>query len=89
MKQKTNNQKSCENCRYFSRHYAKYGVKYHVIHCGHCLNRSNKKMRLHENCELWEDDDIIKEERKKSLEEALGNMAERLDEIAMILKDEY
>ena len=85
MKKQTANQKICKNCRYFSQHYAKYGLKYHTICCGHCINRSNTKMRLYDNCELWENNDIINEEQKKSLQEVLGTMAERLNEIAMIL----
>ena len=42
-------------------------------------------MSMHEKCELWENIDIIKVEQRKSLQETLGFMAERLNEIAMIL----
>jgi len=80
--------KSCGNCRFFSQHYSKQGIRYSPVYCGHCINRNNKKMMPLGVCDFWEDITILKEERKKVIKESLIDMAEKLDEIAMILKDD-
>lgn len=87
MEQKTKIEKSCKNCCYYSQHYTKQGTRYHTVFCGHCLNRNNKKMKP-VFCELWEDMAILKEERRQSIKEVLIDMSDRLNEIALILKDD-
>ena len=77
-------EKSCENCRYYVKHYRKDKLRYKEVNCGHCSERMNKKLVL---CDKWESADILKEERKLSIKKALINMSERLDEIALILND--
>lgn len=88
-------EKTCENCRYFSHHYAKDNTSYHTVCCGHCLNREldkkenkNKKRPYNVACEFWETIAIKKEERKEAIKDTLQRMAQRIDEIAMILKDD-
>jgi len=61
--------------------------------CGHCVNRNNKnrhKKRFDslDVCELWENIEIKKEERKRAIKETLEWMADKLEEITMILKDD-
>ena len=85
--------KSCKNCRYYSQHYSIQGTRYNTVCCGHCMNRDNKKRHCkkadpYEVCEYWESVEIQKEERKRSIKETLEFMAERLDEMAEILKDD-
>ena len=86
-------EKTCENCRYFSQHYAKDNTSYHSICCGHCLNRElaqkdKKKRQYIRACEFWEPVEIRKEERKECIKNTLRFMAQRIEEIAMILKEE-
>lgn len=91
MKEKPVNEKTCQNCRNYSQHYSKLGTKYIAVFCGHCLKRKNnakRKSRPFEACEYWEDIAIKKEERKKSINETLERMSQRLEEIAAVLKDD-
>jgi len=88
MKEGIANMKSCKNCRYFSQHYSIQGTGYHTVGCGHCLNSENKKKRPYDLCDLWEDIAVRKEERKKSIEETLRYMSERINDIAIILAND-
>ena len=81
-------EKSCENCRYYSQHYSKQGTMYRAVSCGHCLHRDNQKMKSYDLCDFWENISIKKEERKNLIKDVLENMSERLTEIALILKDD-
>ena len=84
----TPNEKSCENCRYFYQHYFKSDSTYRPVFFGHCFHKRNKKLTPRFLCEQWEDIAIKNEERKKSIKVTLESMAQNLNEIAMILKDE-
>ena len=94
MKKFVKPEKSCENCRYFLQHFTSGNTCYFAVNCGHCKNRTNrenKKMKEitpYSTCELWEDIQIRKAERKKAIKETLETMAEKLNEIAMILKED-
>jgi len=82
---------TCINCRFFSQHYSKQGTSYKTVNCGHCLNHNNKNKFSKcpiKICDFWEDITIKKEERKKSIKDTLEFMSERLNEIAIILKDD-
>lgn len=84
-------EKTCQNCRYYSQHYSKQGIRYIFAFCGHCIKRGSKSRKNNRSlivCDLWEDVAIKKEERKKSIKKTLESMSERLDEIAMILQDD-
>lgn len=83
-------EKRCENCRYYSNHFSKQGTRIDNVHCGHCLHKKirNYKRQPLELCENWETIEIQKEERKRDIEEAIIAISERLDEIALILKDD-
>lgn len=90
MKKENMCQRSCNNCRYYSQHYSKQGTKFRTVNCGHCLYKSvrNYKSRPLVLCEHWEDIAVKKEERKESIIETLRYMAEHINEIAVILKDD-
>ena len=81
-------EKKCENCRYYVRHFSKQGAAFQTICCGHCKNHNNKKMAPYGVCGYWEDIALQKEERARSIKAVLRNMSERLNEIAMVLKDD-
>lgn len=83
----------CNNCRYFLQHYIKDNTVYRVIFCGHCINRNlnpqNKKKRpFNVACEFWETIEIKKAERENAIKDILRSMAQRIEEITDILKDE-
>ena len=81
-------EKTCKNCRYYSQHYVKSRSSIHRVDCGHCLNRNNSRLKPRGVCEYWESIEIKKEERKKAIKETLDFIAKKLDEIAMILKND-
>lgn len=87
---KENHEKSCESCRYYSQHYSKQGKSFKIVFCGKCLKHHNRiKCKIpSEFCDLWEDFAFKKEERRKAIKEVLRNISDRLDEIAVILKDD-
>lgn len=86
--------KTCKNCRYYLEHYVKLDSRFETLHEGHCINKDlngryiRNKFRLHDNCGYWEADDVRKAERKESIGIILKSMAQRLNEIAVILKDD-
>lgn len=81
------NEKACKNCRFYSQHYSKQGIRFGFVSCGHCTNRNNKKMKP-VLCNYWEDIALKKEERKIKAKEFMQFMSECLNEIATILKDD-
>ncbi|MDR1094086.1 MAG: hypothetical protein LBL66_08065 [Clostridiales bacterium] len=82
-----NEEQTCQNCRYYSRHYSKQGTGYAPVQCGHCLHRNNKSMKP-VFCKHWETAAVKKAEREKSIRETLKYMSKRLHDIALILKDD-
>lgn len=87
--------KTCQNCKYFIKHYAKYnGYYYQVTGCGHCINNnldlreSSKRFKRAFPCEYWEPEVLQKIERRNNIKENLIWMAQRLEEITQILKDD-
>ena len=88
-------EKSCKNCRYFLQHYAKGYTRttfIHTVDCGHCTNNnytynSRKKYPYVNGCELWQPIEAQIERRQKGIETVLREMAEHLEIIAAILKD--
>jgi|GEM_PF-1497707 hypothetical protein len=93
MNSKESEKKKCENYKYFCQHYTKIHAFYNSVFCGHCLknytNTTFKKFRANNTaCKLWESIDIQKEERKESIKRTLKNMAEQINEIAMILQED-
>lgn len=86
-------EKKCENCRYFCQHYVQMDTFYTTVYCGHCLknytNNTFKKCRANDTaCELWESIVIKKTKQQESIKSALKNMAAKINEIALILKDD-
>jgi len=91
-----NEEKTCENCRYFIQHYAKGNTKRTLmlkVGCGHCYNGKGvyDKRRGYLDkkvCELWEPVETLIAERKENILTVLRGMAEDLKNIAFILKDD-
>lgn len=86
---------NCRNCAFFVKHYANLnGTFYLVGGCMHCINtnlslrESNKRMSNTVKCEYWQPETIQVEKRRKCIEAYLQDTAERLLEIAQILKED-
>ena len=78
MEKETENEKSCKNCRYYLQHYIKYNTQFVNVCCGHCINpnfKNSRKTRPLELCGFWENIEIKKEERKKSIKQTLEFMS--------------
>lgn len=90
--EKQDNEKSCDNCRFYVAYYVKRNMCYAPIYKGHCVHeniiRSRRKEKELTLCEFWEDVSTKKEERKKSIKETLELMSGRLNEMVLILKDD-
>lgn len=83
-------EKTCKKCKYFLQHYIKHNTRFDTVCCGHCTNKNIKKFKpkYNEECEFWEDNAIIIEERKQSINETIEFMCDRLHQIALILEDD-
>ncbi|MCL2676038.1 MAG: hypothetical protein FWE84_05615 [Firmicutes bacterium] len=90
MTQEINQQKTCENCRYFCQHYSKQKITYEKVFCGHCVYNGvkNYNSRPFKPCRHWETIGDRKERRKESIKKTIEFMSESLKEMALILKDE-
>ena len=85
----------CTNCAYFVRHYANLHGKYYLVSgCQHCRNTeltlSEQKKRLNnrEICQHWLPRQVQIQKRRESIEAALPDMCNYLEDIAQILKDD-
>ena len=87
-------EKRCGNCKYFSRHYFKYKEKLLKADCGNCVNparpvSAGKKCgNGNYVCRLWEPYEIQLTERREAIKEKLQCIAESLNDVALILKDD-
>ena len=89
-----NQEKRCGNCKYFSRHYFKYKEKLLKADCGNCVNparpvSAGKKCgNGNYVCRLREPYEIQLTERREAIKEKLQRIAESLNDVVLILKDD-
>ena len=84
-------EKKCENCKYFVAHYAKGKSFFKRISVGHCtrVNIYLRKVVLHNDCcDKWESNGGEKEAQKESLKEVIKSIRTSLNYIENILKDD-
>ena len=88
-------EKKCENCKFFNLHYVYSGTKFMPLLQGHCMNgeipwkvRKNN-MPCNNVCEKWESNESKKQERKERIEKVLRSMRTTLIHIENILKDDF
>ena len=87
-------EKMCENCKFFLLHYVKSETKFTPIAYGHCTNQDIPwKVRKHNMprnncCEKWESSAELKQENKESIKKALKSMRSALMHIEQILADD-
>lgn len=83
----------CHSCKYYERYYVKKN-SYYMSAGGQCKNdefnadRKRKPFLLQQACAFWETDEDKTEERMESIKKALCDMADRLNQIVNILKDD-
>lgn len=87
MKQHDTKEKTCENCRYYLKHYVKSRTGFYPTVNGHCIHDKNKSM-IPVPCRFWEDIVIQKEERLSTIKAAVISMATDLKQISLVLKDD-
>ena len=89
-------EKSCQNCYYFRQHYCKStrGKLVSVSNDGHCTNGNIAKVTSRKNilkcsvCEFWEAQEQQFIEQRESVIKVIYEMHKRLEDIALILKDD-
>lgn len=82
-------QKSCDNCKAFIKHYYLLNCKLVNTHCGHCSKRKCKPyVKCDAYCDKWETVENTQPKQKESIEKSLMETAKRIKEIIAILKCE-
>lgn len=60
------NEKKCENCKFFSRHYGIRRERLFALNCGYCFKAKISKTRLYKDCDnvcgSWEIAETDKDE---------------------------
>lgn len=87
-------EKRCENCKYFLVHYIKGKISFNKLFEGHCTNgeipwkiRKNDIQDKH-CCEKWESNEFVKTKRKESIIRVITDMRSTLLKIEELLSDE-
>ncbi len=91
-----NNDKTCENCKYFIKHYIKAANirLQHPYGLGHCTNAnmqkriSRKIVLVNLICDFWEPEEDKAEQKKFSISKEISEIKSRLDDITLILKSD-
>lgn len=81
-----NDEKCCENCAFYTQHYAWSANQFVKICCGHCINRNltakeKRSFPFIYGCAEWQPKEKEIARQQESLKEILNYMAKRLDEI--------
>ena len=87
----TTKEKTCEDCRFYLKHYIKRPYGFTPINCGHCVNdhfNVRSKPTLRENCEYWQPAELQKTELEEKLIDKLKSLVKRLDAVCEVLIDE-
>ena len=87
----TTKEKTCENCRFYKKHYIKTSSGYSATGCGHCCNGKThfiNKTKIRENCEYWQPAELQKTELEEKLIDKLKSLVKRLDAVCKVLIDD-
>lgn len=86
------NDKLCKNCKHFYEHYVinvrGYLVNTNGGHCGQPYNYNKYIRGNKEACKHWEADEEKIEKRTQYIKNTLMQMAKRIEDIALILKND-
>ena len=85
----------CLECAFFLKHYANLNGDFYLVNgCKHCINgnlstrESKQRMSNTVRCEYWKPKQLQLDCRRQSIEEYLIVTADKLQEIAQILKED-
>lgn len=84
-----NQEKCCNNCHYYLRHYVKSSLGLHQVCCGHCtfdFKHLRKKYLPDSVCENWKKNNRQAEHVEK-VKNYIKNVSNRLDEFAILLEN--
>ena len=85
--------KTCENCYYFCRHYYFHGDRFTYASCGHCINSdvyfSARRKKDFIACAKWAPMEKQKEENREEFMQTLQNVARKLDDILFVLDSDF
>ena len=90
---KTLVQRTCGDCKFFLHHYVKCKSGLRSAHCGHCtkseiIKQKKKVAACSFACEYWQSIIFQNFERKRVMTEVLKDMANQIEEIAAIFKED-
>lgn len=88
-----NQEKRCENCKYFVCYYSVYKSEFVPLPHGHCLKqhltpKQQRSFPFINGCEMWVTREELKKQREESILSALNSISDRLDQIRRILMPE-
>lgn len=92
MKLKIIKENSCTTCKHYVEHYVISSTRFLPIG-GHCVNgelinpHKRDRYAVTEHCTKWESGESKREQKKKSIAEAVRAMEEHLGHIAEILRN--
>ena len=84
-------EKTCKNCFYFRRHYAKYRLRFFACDTGLCKGyRTPKvlKFPFSDTCSRWKKQEDDDKWRRELAPQAILAVCERLEELAALLREE-
>ena len=83
----------CKTCKYYQEHYIFSGARYSPI-AGHCMcrdliaTRMRDRYRLQENCQYWENNHEVREEKKEKIRDVIRDMKRTLQHIEIMLEND-
>jgi len=82
-------EKSCNNCALFYRHYVKTCSAFLAINCGHCVHSVQRRKKIGPQlCEHWESNAEKEEQREVATKKSLEAISQRLSDILYVIKDD-
>ena len=80
--------RNCCNCKHFNQYFTKWKTRLLAVNKGYCKKSRILKTPTDNDCRKWEAGEIEKRNREQSIKKFLLDMAERIEDIATILKDD-
>lgn len=81
------NEKSCDNCFWFVRHYIKMNKSFKPLSEGHCKHDKIRR-KVPVLCKYYESAEIKIEQKQKSISKFLISLCERLDQLIEIFEND-
>ena len=87
-------EKSCENCNHFCKHYYFNGNRFIYARCGRCTNINvNSFTRRRSNnftaCDKWVSAEAHKTERRENLKYKIENLAQKWNDMLEVIQSDF